>query len=428
LVKGYLVYNKGKETRNQFVLFNIKKKSILICLTSAALLSACENSKDNTTIKQTKASEVSNERIVRTPNWIGKSPILQSPNFNTEKKIKSVVNLIGTGDNLYHQSVITDGKQKDGSYDYHYIYEDIKEAVQSSDISVVNQETPIAGNSLGLKGYPNFNTPEEVGVALVDTGFNVVTQATNHVMDMGTVGVFNTSSYWKRYSNIMQIGINHSSEERNQIKLINKNGINFALLNYTFGLNGNKLQPDKYWSVNIIDKQAIKEDVQRAKQKSDIVLVMMHWGKEYTFSPTNEQKDLAQYLNDLGVDVVIGNHPHVIQPVEWKQNKEGHQTLIYYSLGNLVSSQEKLITMLGGLSYVQFVKYTDGTSGIRQAALIPIVTHYTDGKKNFKIKFLENYSEESSKQHGVNKFEGSVSLNDFKEIPKSILGDWYKGE
>lgn len=120
-------------------------------------------------------------------------------------------------------------------------------------------------------------------------------------------------------------------------------------------------------------------------------------GKEYTFSPTNEQKDLAQYLCDLGVDVVIGNHPHVIQPVEWKQNKEGHQTLIYYALGNLVSSQEKLITMVGGLSYVQFVKYIDGTTGIRQAAMIPIVTHYTDGKKNFKIEFLENYTEESSK-------------------------------
>ncbi|PEL82526.1 CapA family protein [Bacillus wiedmannii] len=411
------------------MLFNIKKiNCVFITLTSAFLLQSCGNSEDNTNFKQAKASEASNENIVRTPNWIGKSPMLQSPGFNKDKKIEAVVNLMATGDNLYHQSVINDGKQKDDSYDYHYIYEDIKEAVQSSDISVVNQETPIAGNSLGLRGYPIFNTPEEVGAALVDTGFNVVTQATNHIMDMEMVGVLNTNNYWRKYSKVTKLGINDSPEERKQIKLINKNGINFALLNYTFDLNGKKIPNGKFWSVNIIDKKTIKDDVQKAKQKADIVLVMMHWGKEYTFTPTNEQKDLAQYLSDLGVDVVIGNHPHVIQPVEWKQNKEGHQTLIYYALGNLVSSQEKLITMVGGLSYVQFVKYIDGTTGIRQAALIPIVTHYTDGKKNFKIKFLENYTEESSKNHGINRFDGPVSLNNFKEIPKSILGDWYKGE
>lgn len=411
------------------MLFNKKKiKCVFITLTSVFLLQACENQENNKTLKQAKASEASNENIVRIPNWIGKSPMLQSPGFNKDKKIEAVVNLMATGDNLYHQSVISDGKQKDNSYDYHYIYEDIKEAVQSSDISVVNQETPIAGNSLGLRGYPIFNTPEEVGDALVDTGFNVVTQATNHIMDMEMVGVLNTNNYWGKYPKVTKLGINDSPEEREQIKLLNKKGINFAFLNYTFDLNGKKIPSDKSWSVNIIDKQTIKNDVQKAKQKADIVLVMMHWGKEYTFSPTNEQKDLAQYLCDLGVDVVIGNHPHVIQPVEWKQNKEGHQTLIYYALGNLVSSQEKLITMVGGLSYVQFVKYVDGTAGIRQAALIPIVTHYTDGKKNFKIKFLGNYTEESSKNHGINRFDGPVSLNDFKEIPKSILGDWYKGE
>ncbi|PEK05799.1 CapA family protein [Bacillus toyonensis] len=409
------------------MLFN-KKKCVFITLTSVFLLQACENQENNKTLKHAKASEASNENIARIPNWIGKSPMLQSPGFNKDKKIEAVVNLMATGDNLYHQSVISDGKQKDNSYDYHYIYEDIKEAVQSSDISVVNQETPIAGNSLGLRGYPIFNTPEEVGDALVDTGFNVVTQATNHIMDMEMVGVLNTNNYWGKYPKVTKLGINDSPEEREQIKLLNKKGINFAFLNYTFDLNGKKIPSDKSWSVNIIDKQTIKNDVQKAKQKADIVLVMMHWGKEYTFSPTYEQKDLAQYLSDLGVDVVIGNHPHVIQPVEWKQNKEGHQTLIYYALGNLVSSQEKLITMVGGLSYVQFVKYIDGTAGIRQAALIPIVTHYTDGKKNFKIKFLGNYTEESSKNHGINRFDGPVSLNDFKEIPKSILGDWYKGE
>ncbi len=106
----------------------------------------------------------------------------------------------------------------------------------------MNQETPIAGNSLGLRGYPIFNTPEEVGDALVDTGFNVVTQATNHIMDMEMVGVLNTNNYWDKYPQVTKLGINNSPEEREQIKFLNKNGINFALLNYTFDLNGKKFQ------------------------------------------------------------------------------------------------------------------------------------------------------------------------------------------
>ncbi|ANN35498.1 capsular biosynthesis protein (plasmid) [Bacillus thuringiensis serovar coreanensis] len=402
-----------------------KTKFVLSCLIFLILLTACNNLKD----KKTKASSESNQtnidKLLKTPSWVAKSPIQQSPNFIIDKKVKAVVNFMATGDNLYHDAVIADGKQENGSYDYHYIYENIKEAVQSSDLAVVNQETPIAGNVLGVQGYPTFNTPEEVGQSLVDTGFNVVTQATNHIMDMGIEGVQNTRNYWKKHSGVVSIGINENQEERNEIKSIKKNGIEFALLNYTYGTNGKNIEPTQSWAVNVINKEAIKNDVNKAKKNFDMVIVMIHWGKEYDFSPSNEQKELAQYLTDLGVDVVIGNHPHVIQPVEWKRNHEGHQTLIYYSLGNLISSQEKLETMVGGLSYIQFVQYEDDTFGVRQAAFVPIVTNYTEGKKNFNIHFLEGYSEEYSRKHGIKAFVGPVSLKDFKHIPENVLGDWY---
>lgn len=173
---------------------------------------------------------------------------------------------MATGDNLYHDSVITDGKQINDSYDYNYIYKNIKEAVQSSDLAVVNQETPIAGNVLGVQGYPTFNTPEEVGQSLVDTGFNIVTQATNHIMDMGLAGVQNTRDYWKKHSGIVSLGINENQEERNEIKSIKKNGIEFALLNYTYGTNGKNIEPAQSWAVNVIDKEAIKNDVKKAKK------------------------------------------------------------------------------------------------------------------------------------------------------------------
>ncbi|HDX9694641.1 CapA family protein [Bacillus thuringiensis] len=402
------------------------KKFFLVCLIFLVLLTAC----GNTDVKTSKASlppaESNIDTSLKAPNWVEKSPIQQSPNFTEDKKVQSVVNLIATGDNLYHDAVIKDGKQKDGSYDYNYIYENIKKAVKSSDLAIVNQETPIAGNNLKVQGYPTFNTPEEVGQSLVDTGFNIVTQATNHAMDMGIKGVANTREYWKKYPDVIPVGINESQNERNEIKTITKNGIRFALLNYTYGTNGIKIPADKSWALNLIDKKAIQNDVEKAKSSSDMVIVMVHWGVEYTSTPSKQQKEVAQYLTDLGVDVVIGNHPHVIQPIEWKKNKDGHETLIYYSLGNLISAQEKLETLVGGLSYVQFVKYEDKTFGIRQAAIVPTVTDYADGKKQFKIQFLKDYSDENSKKHGIKKFVGPVSLKDFKEIPRDVLGNWYK--
>ena len=407
-------------------LLKIKKKFVLLYLIFLVLLTACDNPNDKKAKASSKSNQTNIDKLLKTPSWIAKSPIQQAPNYIEDKKVKAVVNFMATGDNLYHDSVIVDGIQKNGSYDYHYIYENIKEAVQSSDIAVVNQETPIAGNVLGVQGYPTFNTPEEVGQSLVDTGFNVVTQATNHIMDMGFTGVQNTRDYWKKHSEVVSVGINESQEERNEIKSIKKNGIEFALLNYTYGTNGKNIDPTQSWAVNVIDKKAIKNDVTKAKQNFDMVIVMIHWGKEYTFSPSNEQKELTQYLTDLGVDVIIGNHPHVIQPVEWKRNHEGHYTLIYYSLGNLISSQEKLETMVGGLSYIQFVQYEDETFGIRQAAFVPTVTNYTDGKKSFNIHFLEGYSEENARKHGIKKFAGPVTLKDFKHIPQNVLGDWYK--
>lgn len=423
-----LVIDNKMEKRIYVMLLYLErtKKSLLLCLISSTVMTACNNT-DHKTAKASLASNQSkSSELLEVPSWIGKSPIQKSPNFIKDKKVKSVVNFMATGDNLYHGVVIEDGTKKDGSYDYHYIYENIKKAVQSNDIAVVNQETPIAGNNLKIQGYPNFNTPEEVGKALVDTGFNVVTQATNHIMDMGMKGVLNTRDYWKQYSNVTPLGINEDQKERDQIKSITKNNIRFSLLNYTYGINGNNIDPNKTWAVNMIDKEVIKNDVKKAKEISDIVIVMVHWGEEYKFSPSSQQKELAQYLTDLGVDVIIGNHPHVIQPVEWKQNKVGHQTLIYYSLGNFISAQEKLETMVGGISYIQFAQYEDETFGIRQAAFVPTITEYTSGRKNFKIHFLEKYSDDSSKNHGIKEFVGPVSLESFKSIPKKVLGQWYR--
>ena len=199
----------------------------------------------------------------------------------------------------------------------------------------------IAGNQYGIKGYPNFNSPEALIEDLKDTGFNMVSGATNHSMDLGKDALISSAQLWKKQSNILFSGLYDSQEDRQTIRVIEKNGIRFSFLSYTFGVNEatkrqyrNQLQTYPY-ILGQLDKEQIKEDVEKAKEQSDVIIVACHWGKEDVSQISDLQKEYAQYFADLGVDVVIGNHPHQIQPIEKINN-----TLVIYSLGNFLSTMK----------------------------------------------------------------------------------------
>ena len=276
---------------------------------------------------------------------------------NVEKKQKKKeehyeATLIAVGDNLIHSSIYNDANRLAGGSGYNFrpMITSIKEIVSKYDIAYYNQETILGGTELGLSNYPAFNSPYEAGDAMIDAGFNLVSLATNHTMDSGAKAVENSCKYWNSKENVLAVGSYCSEEDRNKIDIREVNNIKYTMLNYTYGTNGMPRVKDYYVNVWPTDvdkinnpetdtkyqeyKEIVKEDIERVKDKVDFLIVAMHWGVEYTHTPTEYEKDMAQYLSSLGVNLIIGTHPHVIQPVAWLGD-----TLVIYSLGNFLSAQ-----------------------------------------------------------------------------------------
>ncbi len=278
----------------------------------------------------------------------------EKPAKKEDKEVVNSVSVIAVGDNLIHSSVYKDASAHANwnGYDFKPMYALIKPIASQYDIAYYNQESILGGTELGLDDYPTFNSPQETGDAMIDAGFNLVSLATNHTMDSGERAVLASRSYWNSKSDVLAVGSYSSEEERNKIDIREKNGIKYTMLNYTYGTNGMPVPSGKDYLVNVwptdIDninnperdtkyqnyKSVVKEDVERVRDKVDLLIVAMHWGVEYTHEPTEYEKDMAKYLSSLGVDVIIGTHPHVIQPVTYVGD-----TLVIYSLGNFISAQ-----------------------------------------------------------------------------------------
>ena len=240
------------------------------------------------------------------------------------------MSLIAVGDVLIHESVYKDAYNNDGTYDFGHMFTEIEPILKNYDLKFCNQESTIGGSYLGISGYPSFNSPDEIGDEIVRLGFNLISLANNHVMDRGEDAVLYSNSYWKSkdvitaesYSNI---------DEMKTINIYEKNDIKYAFLAYTTSLNG---YLNKEYLVNMYSDEKVKNDIDQIKEKADVIMVSMHWGEEYINAPNNEQIRIANYLSSLGVNLIIGHHPHVVQPVTYIND-----TLVIYSLGNFISNQ-----------------------------------------------------------------------------------------
>lgn len=331
------------------------------------------------------------------------------------------VSIAAVGDNLLHMDIIKDAKKKDGGYDFKPIYENIKGMISKADIAMINQETVLGGSKLGYSGYPCFNSPQEVGKNLIEIGFDVINHANNHALDKGSKGITNTLAFWKGYPNTIVTGIYGSSEDRQKIRVIDKNGIKIAFLSYTYGTNNISVPKDKPYSVNIINKGIIADDVKRAREVADAVVVSMHWGDEYKANPSAAQIDLANFLADIGVNLVIGHHPHVLQPVELIKGKDGNDTFVAYSLGNLVSCQDKTPRLLGGLLNVVIEKDKAGNISIKEPSMVPLVTHYDSSRRGFKIYPIDKYTTKLAKIHGISKLGKAFNIEELNKIAAPVI-------
>lgn len=274
------------------------------------------------------------------------------------------------GDALIHSAIYEDALKSDGSYDFTPILADIKPISSKYDLAYYNQETVLGGTSLGLSNYPRFNSPQEVGDAFVDAGFNMVSLATNHTMDKGEQGVLNSVAYWKSKSNVAASGQWSSEEERQASisKVYEVNNIKYAFISYTIWTNGLEPPAGKEYLDNIYSPEKAKADVESVRDKVDFVIVAMHWGTEYSFNVDAKQEEIANYLSGLGVDLIIGAHPHVLQTVEYLNN---NKTFVIYSLGNFVSDQNDIDNFTGLAMEVTLNKHIDIDDSVTNSVIEP---------------------------------------------------------
>ena len=265
----------------------------------------------------------------------------ESKLLSTEKEINKVT-FLSCGDNLIHHTVYK-SSYNDGYYDFKPILKNVKSYISAHDLAFINQETILGGSEIGLSTYPRFNSPYEVGDALIDSGFNLISLANNHTLDRGLEAINNSLIYWKQQQVIFS---GSEIEQAMDVKLFTKNGIKFAFVAYTYGTNGIKVPVDKAYLVNLFTFDKAINDLNYARQNADVVIVSMHWGAEYYNHPNSSQIEQAQFLNSLGVDIIVGHHPHVIQPFDIIE-ANNHKTYVVYSLGNFLSDQTGIDRLIG---------------------------------------------------------------------------------
>lgn len=266
---------------------------------------------------------------------------------------------VAVGDALIHGAVYKDA-YSNGVYDFNNMFTEVKPVFEQYDLRYYNQETILGGTSLGLSSYPLFNSPQEVGDAFMNMGFNLVSLATNHSLDYGEKGLINSINYWGKQEGVIAAGSYESEESRVTPRIMEKNGITYTLLSYSTLTNGLRIPTGKDYLFDLYSEEKVKADVERVRDKVDVVMVAMHWGAEYTHTPVQEEKTIAKYLASLGVDIVIGTHPHVIQPIDFIDN-----TMVIYSLGNFISAQIGIERLVGLAASVTIKKsVVDGVSTI----------------------------------------------------------------
>lgn len=334
------------------------------------------------------------QKSVNNPNQIK----IQSHSLKTKamsfKEFKSTVSISAIGDVLIHHPVYEDAKIKDGVYDFKPIIKNVKNLLSDADFTMANQESMIGGTELGLSSYPSFNSPFEVADALHDAGVDLVSIANNHTLDRGEAAILNAISHYQNIG-MYYVGSYKNREDAHTLRVINVNGIKLGFLSYTYGTNGIPVPKDKPYLVNLIDRQKIKEDLQRLKHEADVIIVNMHWGIEYQPYPTEEQKQLAKFLTNHGAHVIIGHHPHVLQPMEWVEGENGQKSIVIYSLGNFLSAQKGNGKDIGGIFTLQIEKKMNGDSKnltLRNPQIIPTIV-LSHGSRNYQIQVLKDINE-----------------------------------
>ena len=425
----------------------MKKKAVCICLLCALFLStltACDRqewiryfnkktevSVDNVTENTENMDNLEGvgtdgsgaEAVSVTEETEPEEPVYEGPE----------ISIIMVGDMLMHTPVEKSALQEDGTYSYDAIFANTVSKIQAADLAIVNEEVIIGGEKLGISGYPAFNAPFELGDDLVEAGFDVICHGTNHALDQGKKGLKNCLTFWEEnYPEIPVLGIHDSKEDQDEIYIYEQDGVKIAILNFTYGTNGIALPSDMPFAVDLLEEEKVVSAIAKAEELADFTIVCPHWGTEYELGTTSQQKKWCNIFMENGVDLVLGTHPHVIEPVEMLVDEAtGHSMLVYYSLGNFVNwtsgSGEGIANrMVGGMSEVTLGRDGNGEVFIMDYGVEPVVCHLTEGTNGVTVYFLEDYSTALAGQNEIVKQDADFSYAYCVNLCDQVWGDLWR--
>ena len=399
---------------------NTKKQVILFMALALIILSGCDRQKWIHYFNNIEEASVDN--VTETTDVVDNFTDTESVSTDTEsimadteptEEIEPVytgpeVSIIMVGDILLHTPVEESALQEDGTYNFDAIFANMEPEIQAADLALVNQEVIIGGEEMGVSGYPSFNAPYEAGDALVAAGFDAVCHGTNHALDQGKKGLKNCLSYWqKNYPEIAVLGINSSQEAQDTIYIYEQDSIRIAILNYTYGTNGIEIPSDMPYAVNLLEEEKVLADLQKAEKLADFTIVCPHWGTEYNLDIGNQQKKWTNLFLENGVDLVLGTHPHVIEPIEMLADEAtGNQMLVYYSLGNFVnwtsSSGDGIANrMVGGMAEITLGMDENGEAFIVDYDVEALVCHLEEGVNGVTVYPLSEYTDEMAQKNAI---------------------------
>lgn len=347
--------------------------------------------------------------------------------------------IIMVGDILLHTPVEESCLQPDGSYDYDSLFSHTKEEIAAADLALVNQEVIIGGADLGITGYPSFNADFSLCDSLAGVGFDIICHATNHAMDKGRKGLINCAKYWREnYPQITVLGIHDTADTSTSCGaepvILDLPDMKIAVLNYTYGTNGIQLPDDMPYAVDLLNEEQVAADIQRAEELADFTIVCPHWGTEYRLTSDASQEKWTKIFAQNGADLVLGTHPHVIEPIEWVIDEESdHEMLVYYSLGNFVNwtsgtGEGVANRMVGGMAEVTLTKNEDGEVEIADYGVKTIISHVSSGPEGVTTYFLEDYPEELAEENEIVSQDPEFSREYCVNLCDSVWGDLWKTE
>lgn len=360
---------------------------LILLIGSLSFSSAC-NLLSNVKINQDRTSQ--KEKVEPVNNVVEE--------IEENKIVTSTI--LATGDIMFHMPQIRAAYDANSrTYDFKDNFKYVKEYINSSDLSIANFETVVAGDDIPFSGFPRFNSPKETLYAIKDVGFHILTTANNHCLDQGKKGLINTIDAIEEQG-MKNIGTYKEPSTTIMIEEINE--IKLALLSYTYGFNGMEYtltQEEQEYMVNKIDEHKIKTDIGKAKDLGvDMIVVFIHWGNEYQKEPSQEQIELGRKMVEWGANIIFGSHPHVIQKTEII-NYGGKDNFIVYSMGNFLSNQRKesmdnKYTEDGVMVQIKLEKdFSKNQTVIKDISYIPtwVRRYKQDNKLKYEIIPIEDF-------------------------------------